>query len=378
MDTGTFPTSVESVDVVVIGGGQAGLALGYYLARDKRDFVILDAGSRVGDAWRRRWDSLRLFTPAKYDGLPGMPFPGDGLRFPTKGEEADYLEVYATRFALPVRTGIRVERVRREGDEFLIEAGSSRQWRANSVVLATGGEQIPFVPAFAHRIAESTMQLHSSEYRNPAQLRPGAVLVVGVGNSGAEIAYELSADRLVLLAGESVGELPFRHGRSAARFALPLIRFAAMRVLTLGTPIGRKVATRLSGPPLIRTRLRDLAAAGVTRVPRVTDVVDGRPSTADGQAFEVANVIWCTGYREDFGILDLPGTAAQRPAHVRGVVTAVPGLYLLGQQFLFSIISATLPGVHRDAKYLASRIGGRDRRGSDQPMLIRVGGRGRS
>lgn len=378
MDTGTFPTSVESVDVVVIGGGQAGLAMGYYLARDKRDFVILDAGSRVGDAWRRRWDSLRLFTPAKYDGLPGMPFPGDGLRFPTKGEEADYLEVYATRFALPVRTGIRVERVRREGDEFLIEAGSSRQWRANSVVLATGGEQIPFVPALAHRIADSTMQLHSSEYRNPAQLRPGAVLVVGVGNSGAEIAYELSADRPVLLAGEPVGELPFRHGRSAARFALPLIRFAAMRVLTLGTPIGRKVATRLSGPPLIRTRLRDLAAAGVTRVPRVTDVVDGRPSTADGQAFEVANVIWCTGYREDFGILDLPGTAAQRPAHVRGVVTAVPGLYLLGQQFLFSIISATLPGVHRDAKYLASRIGGRDRRGSDQPMLIRVGGRGRS
>ena len=239
--------------------------------------MILDAGSRVGDGWRRRWDSLRLFTPAKYDGLPGMPFPGDRLTFPTKDEEADYLEAYATRFALPVRTGIRVERVRRDGDGFLVEA-SDRRWRANSVVLATGGEQVPFVPEFADRIGESILQLHSSDYRNPAQLRPGAVLVVGVGNSGAEIALELSADRPVLLAGEPVGELPFRHGRNAARFALPLVRFAGTRVLTLGTPIGRKARARFSGPPLIRTRLRDLAAAGVTRVQRITDVVDGRPS----------------------------------------------------------------------------------------------------
>ena len=123
MDTRSFPTSSESADIVVIGGGQAGLALGYYLARAERNFVILDAGSRVGDGWRSRWDSLRLFTPAKYDGLPGMPFPGDRLAFPTKDEQADYLEAYATRFALPVRTGIRVDRVRRDGDEFLVEAG---------------------------------------------------------------------------------------------------------------------------------------------------------------------------------------------------------------------------------------------------------------
>ena len=306
-----------------------------------------------------------------------MPFPGDRLAFPTKDEEADYLEAYAARFALPFRTGIRVERVRRDGDGFLVEAGN-RRWRANSVVLATGGEQVPFVPAFATELDESILQLHSSDYRNPAQLSPGAVLVVGVGNSGAEIALELSADRQVLMAGEPAGELPFRHGRSAARFALPLIRFAGTRVLTLATPIGRRAAARLSGPPLIRTRLRDLAAAGVTRAPRITDVVDGRPSAADGQTLDVANVIWCTGYREDFGILDLPGASAQRPDQVRGVVSAVPGLYLLGQQFLFSIVSATLPGVRRDAKHLASRIAAHDRRGSDEPMLVGVGGRGRS
>ena len=377
MDTRSFPAPPESFDTVVIGGGQAGLALGYHLARGGRDFVILDAGNRVGDSWRNRWDSLRLFTPAKYDGLPGMPFPGDRLTFPTKDGEADYLEAYAARFALPVRTGVRVDRVTRDGDRFLIESRGDRKWHANNVVLATGGEQVPFVPAFADQIVDSVMQLHSSDYRNPARLRPGGVLVVGLGNSGAEIARELSAERPVLLAGEPSGELPFRHGRRAARFALPLIRFAGMRVLTLRTPIGRKVARRRGAPPLIRTRLRDLAEAGVTRVPRITDVIDGRPASSDGRTFDVANVIWCTGYREDFGILDLPGAAPGRPEHVRGVVSAVPGLYLLGQQFLFSIVSATLPGVSRDAKYLASRIAGRQERRSDQPMLVGIGGRGR-
>ena len=377
MDIGSMPESFESVDIVIVGGGQAGLALGYHLARSPRTFVILDAASRVGDGWRRRWDSLRLFTPAKYDGLPGMPFPGDRLRFPTKDEQADYLEAYAARFELPVRTGIRVDRVQRDVDGFLIEAGG-RRWRASSVVLATGGEQVPFVPALVDRIAESTLQLHSSEYRNPAQLRPGAVLVVGVGNSGAEIALELAAVHPVLLAGEPAGELPFRHGRNAARFALPMIRFAATRMLTLGTPIGRKVAAGFSAAPLIRTRRRDLVSAGVTRVQRITDVVDGRPTTADGQALDVANVVWCTGYREDFGVLDLPGAPVQRPEHVRGVVSGVPGLYLLGQEFLFSAASATLPGVGRDAKYLASRITAENRGGSDQSMLVGVGGRGRS
>jgi putative flavoprotein involved in K+ transport len=200
---------------------------------------------------------------------------------------------------------------------------------------------------------------------------------VGVGNSAAEIALEVSADRAVLLAGEPAGELPFRHGRSAARFALPLVRFVGTKVLTLHTPIGRRVAAGSGGTPLIRTRVRDLVAAGVTRVDRITDVVGGRPLTATGRVLDVENVIWCTGYQDDFGLLDMPGASAERPAHVRGVVSAAPGLYLLGQHFLFSAASATLPGVRRDAKFLASRIASRDRRGSDQPVLVGVGGRGR-
>ena len=377
MDARSVRPSPESVDTVIIGGGQAGLALGYYLARVKLNVVILDAGDRVGDAWRKRWDSLRLFTPAKYDGLPGMPFPGDPLAFPTKDSQADYLEAYATRFALPVRTGIRVERVRPDADGFVVEAADGC-WHAASVVLATGRGPVPVVPACADRLAPSILQLHSSDYRSPAQLDAGAVLVVGVGNSGAEIALELSADRPVLLSGEPEGELPFRHGRNAARFALPLVRFVGTRVLTLSTPVGRKVAARFSGPPLIRTRLRDLASAGVTRVERITDAVDGRPRTADGRTLDVANVVWCTGYREDFSVLDLPGTSAGRPDQVRGVVPAIPGLYLLGQEFLHSATSATLPGVRRDAKYLAAQIAARVRRRSDQAVLVGVGGRRRS
>ena len=264
-------------------------------SRSGRDFMILDERSRVGDGWRTRWDSLRLFTPAKYDGLPGMPFPGDRLAFPSKDEQADYLEAYAARFGLPVVNGIRVERVRRDDGTFLVEAGS-RRWRARSVVLATGGSQVPFVPAFADRIGEQVTQLHCSDYRNPAQLRPGAVLVVGLGNSGAEIALELSADRDVLLAGEPVGELPFRHGRNAARFALPLIRFAGTRVLARGDP------DRPQGGGAVQRAAADSnAAARPRRGGRHAGAADHqrrrRPAFAghDGQALDVASVIWCTG-----------------------------------------------------------------------------------
>ena len=349
------------LDTVVIGGGQAGLAIAYHLAQQHRDLVILDARERVGDAWRLRWDSLRLFTPAKYDGLPGMPFPGDRLGFPTKDEQADYLETYAERFGLPVRAGVHVDRVRRAGDHFVVEAGA-RRWEAENVVLATGGHQAPRVPGFAGRLATSVLQVHSSDYRNPAQLRPGPVLVVGMGNSGAEIALDVSGTHATTIAGTPGGELPVRHGRAAARFVLPLVRFAGLHVLTLGTPIGRRVLPKLAGraAPLIRTKVADLDAAGVVRVGRVVDVRDGFPVTAEGTPLEVANVIWCTGYRDDLAWVDLPvfdegGTLVQH----RGLVDPVPGLYVIGQDFMYAVTSATLPGLSRDATYLARRMRGR-------------------
>ncbi|MHA6667627.1 flavin-containing monooxygenase [Homoserinimonas sp. A447] len=353
--------SDELLDTVVIGGGQAGLAIGYHLARQRRDFVILDAHQRIGDAWRLRWDSLRLFTPAKYDGLPGMPFPGDRLAFPTKDEQADYLEGYAERFGLPVCTGVRVDRLWREDDRFVVSSGG-RRWRAENVVVATGGCQAPQVPTVSGLLGQGVNQLHSSAYRNNSQLRPGPVLVVGLGNSGAEIALEVSQTHPTSVSGVPRGELPVRHGRAAARFVLPFVRFAGMHVLTLNTPIGRRLAPTFSAhaTPLIRTKRAELAAAGVGAVPRVSGAKDGRPVLEGNQVLDVANVIWCTGYRDDFGWIDLPAfDQAGRPRQRRGVVESVPGLYFLGLEFLFAVVSATIPGVGRDARYLAGHIAAR-------------------
>jgi putative flavoprotein involved in K+ transport len=346
----------EIVDTIVIGGGQAGLALGRELARRDREFVILDAGHRVGDAWRLRWDTLQLFTPARFDGLPGMPFPGDPLAFPGKDDVASYLEDYASRFGLPVRTGVRVDRVRREGERFVASAGE-RRWESRNVVVATGGCQAPVVPGFADQLADDIVQLHSSDYRNPSQLPPGPVLVVGVGNSGAEIARDIASTHPTWIAGTPNAELPVRLTRATARFVLPLIRFAGTHVLTRGNRIGRAAAAAFHGPPLIRTKVADLEAAEVERVPRVTGVRAGQPVLADGTTREVSSVIWCTGFRNDFGWIDLPGFDEHgEPRHRRGVVDSVPGLYFLGLEFLYALTSGTIPGVGRDARYLARRM----------------------
>lgn len=355
---GTAAAGPVAVDTVIIGAGQSGLALGYYLAQQHRNFVILDASARVGDAWRARWDSLRLFTPAKYNGLPGLQFPGDALAFPTKDEQADYLENYATRFQLPVRTDTAVTRLAHDGQRFQVTAGA-RRWTASNVVLATGACQLPKTPGFAADLPSGVLQFHSHHYKNPAQLKPGPVLVVGVGNSGAEIALETSRTHETWLAGKPSGQLPFRHGRTAARFAFPLIRFAGLHVLTTSTPIGRRELPKIAtmARPLIRTKLADLRDAGVHLVPRVTGVRDGEVVLDDGQRLSVANVIWCTGFTESYPWLDIPALPANwREQQHRGIVDALPGLYLLGKETIYAEASETLPGVGRDAKYLAKRL----------------------
>ncbi|MBX7445250.1 MULTISPECIES: NAD(P)/FAD-dependent oxidoreductase [unclassified Arthrobacter] len=346
------------LDTIIIGGGQAGLTLGHHLKQQQRNFLILDANQRSGDAWRQRWDSLRVFTPAKYDGLPGQPFPADPLSFPTKDEVADYLEGYAERNGLPVHHGARVERLWREGSHYVATTNGHR-WEARNAVVATGVSQAPNVPGFAVELAPATVQLHSSQYRNPGQLQDGPVLVVGLGNSGAEIALEVARTHPTTVAGKPSGELPVKHGRTAARYALPVVRFLGLHVLTLGTPVGRKAAPTFTAhaAPLIRTKTKDLAAAGVRVVPRMAGVEDGQPVLADGARLEAANVIWCTGFRDDFSWID-PGLldGGALPRQHRGVALDTPGLFFLGQEFLYAAASATLPGVGRDARYLARKM----------------------
>jgi putative flavoprotein involved in K+ transport len=352
---------IETIDTVVIGGGQAGLSVGYHLARRGVPFVILEANPRVGDSWRNRWDSLRLFSPARFDGLDGWPFPGDPEAFPTKNEMADYLEAYAARFSLPVRTGTRVERVSRAEGGLLVRAGDSRIL-ARHVVVAMANFQRPQLPSFAASIDPGITQLHSSAYRSPAQLAPGAVLVVGLGNSGAEIAQELAAaGRETLVSGRAPGELPFRPGDRIARLGLLWLVFRVLffRVMTLGTPIGRKLYPRLSAgaTPLIRVKQRDLAGRGVRVVGRTTGVRNGRPLTAEGTALDVGNIIWCTGFEPGFSWIDLPVFDGRgRPVQVRGEATAEPALSFVGLHFLYAMSSAMIHGVGRDAAYVAERV----------------------
>jgi putative flavoprotein involved in K+ transport len=348
----------ERFETVVIGGGQAGLAVGYHLARRGRPFVILDANQRVGDAWRNRWPSLRLFTPARYDGLPGMPFPAPAWSWPTKDEVADYLETYAARFSLPVRTGVGVDRLHRDGDRYVVTAGEHR-FEADRVVVAAGAFHSPRIPAFAGGLDPGVVQLHSRDYRHPSQLRDGDVLVVGAGNSGAEIAYEASRAHRTWLSGRDTGHIPFRIGSRWDRLLTPVIWFVGSRVMTLRTPIGRKVRPKASsvGAPLERVQPKDLAAAGVERVPRTVGLRDGSPVLSDGRVLDVSNVVWCTGFRPDFGWIDLPVfDESGEPRHERGVVVGEPGLYFVGRFFLYAFTSSLIGGVGSDAAHIAKHI----------------------
>jgi putative flavoprotein involved in K+ transport len=354
----------DHVETIVVGAGQAGLSVGYHLSQLGRPFMILEANERVGDPWRRRWDSLRLFTPARFDGLDGLPFPAPPHYFPTKDEMAAYLEGYVDHFHLPVHTGTRVERLSRSGDVFMAETNRG-SYTADNVVVAMSNFQRPKVPAFAGELDPSIVQIHSYEYRGPEQLRDGPLLIVGAGNSGAEIAMESIRSRPTFVAGRDTGHVPFRIEGLAARILLrPLFRIVFHRLLSVTTPLGRKVRPKVIkvGGPLVRVKPHDLTNAGVERVPRVAGVREGLPLLADGRTLNVANVIWCTGFTPGFSWIDLPLEGEDEPLHERGVVSSVPGLYFVGLHFLSAMSSVMIHGVGRDANYAAQRVAARVRR----------------
>jgi len=364
--------TTERINTVVIGGGQAGLSVGYHLQRRGVQFVILDASARVGDAWRNRWDSLRLFTPAKFSGLDGMRFPAAPNSFPTKDAMGDYLERYAQHFQLPVHSGVRVERLSRLGDRFLVVAGD-QQFEADNVVVAMAGWQRPRVPTFARELNPRIVQLHTFEYRNRSQLQPGGVLIVGAGNSGAEIALDVVHGHDTWLSGPDTGHVPFRIEGLVARLLLVrlVLRVVFHRILTVKTPLGRKVRAKMlhHGEPLVRTKPQDLVAAGIKRVSRVARIENGRPVLEDGRVLDVSNVIWCTGFNSGFSWIDLPVFDADGDAkHESGVVTSEPGLYFVGLKFLYAASSSAIHGVGRDAARIADRISA-TRRNADEARV---------
>lgn len=355
----------EHVETLVIGGGQAGLSVGYHLARRGRRFLIVDANARVGDSWRQRWDSLKLFTPARWDSLDGMPFPAPPYSFPTKDAMANYLESYAAHFRLPIRHHTRVERLRREGNTYIATTRDC-EFVADHVVIAMSSYQSPRVPAFSAQLRPDIVQIHSRDYKSPSQLRDGGVLIVGAGNSGAEIAMDVVSRHRVWVSGRDTGQIPFRVNSLAARLFLLRIVFRLVfhRIFTIRTALGRKVrrSELTKGGPLIRTRSKDLAAAGIERVPRVAGVQNGLPLLDDGRTIDVTNIIWCSGYTPGCSWIDLPILDQHGvPIHDAGVVTSEPGLYFVGLLFLYAFSSTMIHGVGRDADRIAGVIDARVR-----------------
>ena len=350
------------VETVVIGAGQAGLSAGYHLARRDREFVILDAGRRVGDNWRGHWDSLRLYSPARVAGLPGMRFPAPPASYPTKDQMADFLEAYAARFDLPVRTGVRVTRLARRDGAYLVTTTDGPSFRCDNVIVASGTfGRAGAVPGFAGELDPGILQLHSSAYKNPAQLRPGRVLVVGASHSGGDIAYEAAmAGHPTVLSGRIHGEVPVDIDRRPAQLVFPVLYFLAKHVLTLRTPLGRKLRPEIRGHggPLIRVKRADLTRAGVElAAARTAGVRDGQPVLEDGRVVEAANVVWCTGFRQDFSWIDLPVIGDDGwPLETRGVVASSPGLYFAGLAFQYAFASMLVGGAGRDAEYVVRHL----------------------
>ena len=341
-----------SLDVVVIGASQSGLAIGYHLARRGARFVILDAGSEVGQVWRSRWDSLKLFTPGQYSGLPGMAFPSPNDTYPSKDDVASYLQSYVSAFDLPVKLNAKVTSLTEREGKYLVRT-ADEGFTADQVVVATGPFQVPFVPPITRD--DTVFQIHSADYRNPSQLPDGEVLVVGGGNSGFQIAEELAATRKVTLAvGQRAPSFPQRLLGKDLFWWLSGVGF--MKVST-DSRLGRKLAKR---DVLIGSSPRGLRRSGVTLRERLTNLVERCALFNDGSEQDIEVIIWATGYRSDFSWIEIPGikNADGTIVHRRGVTDA-SGLFFIGLPWQHTRGSALIGFVKDDAAFIAAHINSR-------------------
>lgn len=358
----THHAGTQHIETLIIGGGQAGLATAYELGRLGRPCLVLESAARIGDQWRNQWDSLHLYTAARYDGLPGLSFPKGAWDFPHKDEFADYLENYALAWDLPVRTSTRVESLdARPGGGYVATLDAGERITCDNVVVATGPlGRTPSVPEYADQLDSSIQQLHSSAYRRPGQVPTGKVLVVGASHSGTDIAYELALTHDVVLVGRDCGQIPWRIEKRFNRIGFRGLVFVFKHVLNRRTPMGRKEMDefRRHGGPMIRVKRADLAARKVERnTGRVTGVRDGRPVLDDGKVIDADTVVWCTGFEHRFDWIHLPVFGEDGwPREFRGEVVESPGLWFSGLSFQYSVTSMFVLGTRRDAQYVARGI----------------------
>ena len=341
----------EAFDVIVIGAGQSGLAMGHRLAQSDIQFVILEALSAVGDVWRRRYDGLTLFTPRSMSALPGLALDGERDGYATRDEFGSYLESYARRFNLPVYLDHRVVALERHGEsEFLVLCGNGRSFAAPSVIVATGPFQVPKIPDMAadapnieHYVAET--------FRSAAIRGRSRVLIVGDGASGRDIAAGLSRDHVTFLAiGKPRKLLPERvFGRSVWQW----LRVFGLLSATRNSLIGRFMA-RADPFPHRGNALKDLARMGVRIRPRLTGLDRSSASFADGSNQQVDVVIWATGYRDDYSWIrfEMEQGEWSEPA---------PGLFFIGRPWQFSRRSSLIAGAEPDSSIVSQAVLARHR-----------------
>lgn len=353
----------DRFDVAVIGAGQAGLAMGYFLGKEGRKFTVLEASGSIGAAWRSRWDSLVLFTSRRYDSLPGLQFPGDPDGYPGRDEVVSYLEQYASTFELPVEFNSRVQSVSTADGGFVLDLGA-RTLEADQVVVATGPFQVPHVPGFAAELAPHVAQMHSTGYRRPGDLPEGPVLVVGGGNTGFQIARELSATHSVHLAvGSRQTPLP---QRVLGRDLFWWLTRTGLIMKTVDSRIGRRARDR---DTLIGSSTRDAKRHGVELEPRVVGASGAAVTFEGGSELVVDVVIWATGYRSEHGWIDLPVFDQNGGVLHRRGVTDVPGLFFLGLTWQHTRGSALLGWVQDDAKFISERIAANTNKPPDSVRL---------
>lgn len=344
-------------DTVVIGAGQAGLSIGYYLKQSDQKFVLIDKGNEVGESWKLRYDSLVLFTPRLYSSLPGMILDGDEQGFPTKDEMVNYLEKYVATYDIPIHFNNEVVEITKVNDDFLIKT-TNDEYQAKNIVIATGPFQTPMIPTCSNNISSQIKQLHSSQYKNPNQLAAGNVLVVGGGNSGAQIAVELSKEKDTYLSiSKKLKYLPLSIGTKSIFWW-----FDKLGILKANhTSVFGKLLQQ-SGDPIFGFELKKAIKNKEVKMKR--RVIGGEQNQVifeDSSTLEVSNIIWATGFQTNFPWLKIDGVlnTEGKVIHQRGVIN-VNGLYFIGLPWQYRRGSALLQGVGYDAEYIVKHITSKD------------------
>ncbi|PEK41185.1 oxidoreductase [Bacillus toyonensis] len=341
------------LDAIIVGAGQAGLTMGYYLKQEGYNFLLLESGNRIGDSWRNRYDSLQLFTPREYSSLPGMILKGEKNEFPHKDEITMYLEEYAQYFQLPVQLQTEVLKIKKEKDIFELHT-SKEILQSKKVIIASGGFQQPFIPLFSQHLSSHIFQAHSSQYKSPSQIPKGRVLVVGGGNSGMQIAVELAKTHEVTMSiSHPLTFLPLHLFR---KNIFNWLEKLGLLYAEVNTKRGKWFQKRKD--PIFGFEGKKLIRSGAIKLQeKVVSVSSNNIMFQNGDTYSAESIIWSTGFAQDYKWIEIEKAVNEKgfPNHIKGI-SPVKGLYYIGLPWQSQRGSALICGVGKDAAYVLSEI----------------------